>query len=209
MPCTPRADTAHYRPVPTTTRTLREAMSLTPFQKRKLARMFDVMDVNGDGLVDRADFTRRVQALAELRGWAEDSDEYRRHLEDALEEWQAVHESADVDADGHVSRDEYLRYADVYLDDRDAVRAWARGDAQLVFDAMDVDGDGRITVQEYRTYLEVCGVDASAADTFFAHADLNEDGRVTRAEMAHAFEEFLISDDPASGGNFLFGPLTG
>jgi hypothetical protein len=25
--------------------------------------------------------------------------------------------------------------------------------------------------------------------------------------MAHAIEEFLLSEDPRAGGNFLFGPL--
>jgi hypothetical protein len=25
--------------------------------------------------------------------------------------------------------------------------------------------------------------------------------------MAHAFEEFLVSEDPEAGGNWLFGPL--
>jgi hypothetical protein len=30
---------------------------------------------------------------------------------------------------------------------------------------------------------------------------------MTRAEMAHAFEEFLVSEDPAAGGNFLFGAI--
>lgn len=182
-------------------------MPLTPFQRRKLARMFDVLDVNGDGLVDRADFVRRVGALARLRGWDLDGPEYRRSLQFALEEWQNLRESADVDDDARISRDEFLGYTEIFLDEREAVRAWARGDAQVLFDAMDVDGDGKITVDEYRAYLVACGVDASAADAFFAHADLNEDGRVTRAEMAHAVEEFLVSDDPAAGGNFLFGRL--
>lgn len=181
-------------------------MPLTPFQRTKLARMFDVLDVNGDGHIGVADYMRRVEALAHLRGWSDESSEYSRNMRFALEEWQSLSESADVNDDGEVSRAEFLRYGDTFLDDRDAVRAYARGDVQLLFDAMDTDGDGKITRDEYRAYLEVCRVDASAADVFFAHADLNEDGRITRAEMAHAVEEFLLSEDPDSGGNFLFGP---
>lgn len=182
-------------------------MALTPFQKRKLGKMFDTMDMNRDGLVERSDFRRRVDALARLRGWTEESPEYARNLEFAMDEWQSLRESADVDDDARISREEFLRYVDIFLDDRDAVRAYARGDAQLMFDAMDVDGDGRIAAAEYRIYLEACGMDASAADEFFAHADLNEDGRMTRAEMSHAMEEYLLSDDPEAGGNLLFGPL--
>ncbi len=174
-------------------------MPMTPFRRRKIARMFDMMDMDGDGRVARSDFTRRVDALAGLRGWDSESPPYQRNLGFAIEEWEGLRESADADDNG--------RYAEVYLDDRSAIRAFARGDAQLLFDSMDADGDGKITLDEYRTYLQVCGLDPSMADAFFRHADLNEDGKVTRAEMAHAVEEYLTSEDPQAGGNFLFGPL--
>jgi Ca2+-binding EF-hand superfamily protein len=182
-------------------------MPVSPFQKRKLDRMFSFIDLNGDGVVAREDFTRRVDALARLKGWESDSPEYTRNRDFALEEWQNLRETADIDDDGSVTREEFLRYAEVFLDDRDAVRAYARGDVQLLFDAMDTDADGKITREEYRAYLDACGVDSSSADVFFAHADLNEDGRITRSEMSHAMEEYLLSNDPEAGGNFLFGPL--
>jgi Ca2+-binding EF-hand superfamily protein len=180
---------------------------LTPFQRRKLARMFSVLDVDGDGFVERADYTRRVEALARLRGWSQESPEYVRNLQHALDEWESLRESADADDDGHVTREEFLRYGDIFLDDREAVRSYARGDVQLLFDSLDTDGDGKVSAEEYSAYLQVCGVDASAAAAFFAHADLNEDGQITRTEMAHAIEEFLLSENPEAGGNFLFGPL--
>lgn len=182
-------------------------MPLTPFRKRKLDKLFSVLDLNRDGFVEQSDFVRRVEALARLRGWETSSPAYLQNLRFALEEWQNLCESADVNRDARITREEFLRFGEVFLADRQAVRAFARGDAQLLFDAMDTDEDGAVTVDEYRTYLEVCGLDASAADTFFAHADLNQDGRITRAEMAHAVEEFLVSEDPAAGGNYLFGPL--
>jgi Ca2+-binding EF-hand superfamily protein len=180
---------------------------LTAFQQRKLERMFELLDLNGDGLVDRADFVQRVEAFARLRGWGQGSPELERNLAFALEEWENLRETADTDEDGGVTREEFLRYGDVFLDDRDAVRAYARGDVQLLFDAMDTDGDGRIARDEYRAYLEVHGVDAAGADLFFDHADLDENGRISRREMAHAVEEFLLSQDPDAAGNFLFGPL--
>ncbi len=182
-------------------------MPLTPFQRRKLARMFSVYDLDHDGAIRRSDYTHRVEAIARLRGWTHHSPEYERNLRFALMEWEALCESADIDEDGQVSRDEFLRYAEIFLDDRDAVRSFARGDAQLLFDAMDVDGDNRITAEEYRAYLDVCGVDPSAADAFFAYADLDLDGMMTRVEMSHAVEEYLLSENPDAAGNFLFGPL--
>jgi Ca2+-binding EF-hand superfamily protein len=186
-----------------------DLVSLTPFQQRKFGRMFRVLDVNSDGIVDRQDFVERVERLARLCNWAPDSPQYQRNLQFALQEWENLRETAEIEGDGGITRDEFLRIAEVFYCDRQAVRAYARGDARLLFDAMDTDGDGKVTVREYGRYLEVCGLDASAADVFFHHADLNEDGSITSAEMTHAIEEFLLSEDASVGGSYLFGPLQG
>lgn len=182
-------------------------MSLSRLRQQKLDTMFGVLDVDGDGRIDGADFARRVRAFARLRGWREDSAPYARNLDVAMEEWENLRQTADQDDDGRVTLEEFRWFGATYLDDRDAVRAFSRGDVQLLFDAMDGDGDGAVTLEEYRAYLEVCGVERSAADAFFAHADLDENGRLTRAEMSHAMEEFLLSENPDAAGNFLFGPL--
>ncbi len=182
-------------------------MPLTTFQKRKLATMFAALDINHDGVIELLDYTRRVGAIAHLKGWMPDSDLYARNFAFALAEWGNLAESADSNQDGRVTLEEFLRYGEAFLDDRDAVRAYARGDVQLIFDAMDADGDGRITMDEYRAYLQACGADDTIAQAFFAHADLDEDGRVTRAELSHAVEEFLLSQNPDAAGNYLFGPI--
>jgi Ca2+-binding EF-hand superfamily protein len=180
---------------------------LTEFRIRKLNRLFDVLDHDGDGAIELADFIRRVERFAKLRGWEQGSPEYLRNLRFALGEWQNLRESADADEDRQITRREFLRYAEVYLSERDGVRAFAHGDVQLIFDAMDLDGDGRLSIDEYRDYLEVCGIDRSAADRYFAHADLDEDGAITRQELSHAMEEFLISENPDSASNLLYGAL--
>lgn len=182
-------------------------MPLTPFRARKIEKIFSTLDVDCDGVIGRADFLRRVQGIAELRGWTRESPEYRRNVAYSLEEWQNLRESADVDEDGTVTFEEYLRFGEIFLLDQEAVRAYARGDVQLLFDAMDTDGDGRITAPEYREFLEVCGIDSSGADRFFTRADIDQDGKISRAEMAYAFERFLVSDDPTETGTFPFGAM--
>ena len=136
-------------------------MPLTPLRARKLEKMFSTLDLNGDGVIGRADFLRRVEGFARLRTWTSETPEYRRNVAYSLEEWRNLRETADIDENGTISFEEYLRFGDVFLSDRDAVRAYARGDVQLLFDAMDTDGDGKVTAAEYREYLEVCGVDTA------------------------------------------------
>ena len=182
-------------------------MAITPFRRQKLERMFALLDLDRDGVIDETDFLRRVDAFARLRAWDRDSAIYLRNAVIATDEWENLRQGADSDDDGKVTRDEFLGYAERFLEDRDAVRAYARGDVQLLFDAMDRDVDSRLAVDEYREYLEVCRADPIGAERFFAHADLDRDGRITRAEFAHAFEEFYLSDDPSSVGNHLFGQI--
>lgn len=182
-------------------------MPLTPFQKRKIDRMFAALDLDGDGFIERSDYTDRVERVSRARRWRRDSPEYERNRHAALEHWDGLCEIADVDADGKVSRDEFQRYAEIFLDDRDAIRSYAHGDAQLLFDAMDTDSDDRVSAAEYRDYLAACGIDTAMADDFFDYADLDRDGFITRAELAHAVQEFLLSENPEAAGNYLFGAL--
>ncbi len=159
-------------------------MPLTPFQKHKIRRLFAVLDVNRDGRVDRNDYIRRVQALARLSGWTEGSPEYERNLHSVLQEWESVRDSADLDDSGAVTVDEYLRYADIFLDDRDAVRAYARGDVQLLFDAMDTDGDGAITAAEHE----------AGSKKMFEKMDKDHDGKLS-------YSEWEASQSSASGSS--------
>jgi Ca2+-binding EF-hand superfamily protein len=184
-------------------------VALSPLLQRKLRRMFEIFDLDGDGRIAASDYLRRLDALAQLRGWDRSSPEYVRHLGRASEEWRNLMDTADTDEDRGVTWEEFIRFGEIFLDDADAVRAYARGDVQLLFDAMDADGDDRVTLDEYRTYLEVSGADASGADALFQHADRDGDGRMTRDEMARAFEEYLLSDEPDAPGNHFFGPLPG
>lgn len=182
-------------------------MPLTGFRRRKLNRMFEALDVDGDGVIRREDFEGRVAAVARMNGWAEGTPRYADYHRTCMEQWEGLAQMADANEDDQVTREEFLRSADVFLNDRESVRHYARGDVQLLFDAMDTDGDGRVTLDEYRRYLEVCGVDVRFAEVFFAHADLDENGRLIRREMADAVEDFLLGEDPAAAGSFLFGPL--
>jgi Ca2+-binding EF-hand superfamily protein len=183
-------------------------VTLTPLRIQKLNRMFDAMDVDGDGLIRREDFIHRVAEVARLNSWTDESPELAEYRRVSFEQWEGLRAMADADEDDQVTREELLRSAEVFLSDRVSVRTYARGDVQLLFDAMDMDRDGRVTLEEYRRYLEVCGVSAGSAEAFFAHVDLDENGRLSRREMSDAVEEFLLGEDPETPGNFLFGPLS-
>lgn len=182
-------------------------MAMSDLQRKKMTRLFEVMDVNGDGFLEEADYTRRADVFADQRGWAHDSAHYREHLDFNREDWRALREFADRDGDGRVTRDEFLAFAEDLLADLQAVEAYAYTDALLLFKAMDADDDGRITAEEYARYLQIYGLDASLAEDFFRRADLDHDGYITHWELVEAMRDFLLAPHPEAAGNYLYGPL--
>jgi Ca2+-binding EF-hand superfamily protein len=181
---------------------------MSDFQRIKLARMFDVLDLNGDGYLEEEDFTRRAHQFAEERGWSWDSRDYREQLDFTRGDWHHLQQSTDADRDGRVTRDEFLGFADAMLADPDALEQYAYADADLIFRAMDSDDDGRITADEYRMYLRVYHIDGAHARPLFERLDTDGDGFVTRDEILLALKDYLFSDDYEAPGNFLFGPIS-
>jgi Ca2+-binding EF-hand superfamily protein len=182
-------------------------MALSELQRKKIHRLFEVMDVDGDGFLEEVDFTRRADVFAEMRGWTEGSSQYRDHLDFTRDDWRSLRDFADRDGDGRVTRAEFVAFSEDLLSDLQAVEAYAYTDALLIFKAMDADDDGRITAGEYGAYLRTYGLDESAAAEFFRRVDLDRDGYITAWELVEAMRDFLLSSEPEAAGNYLYGPL--
>jgi Ca2+-binding EF-hand superfamily protein len=78
---------------------------------------------------------------------------------------------------------------------------------KLVFDVFDGDGNGTICEAEWASFLKVHNVSPIYAQFVFPAIDLNQDGRLSKAELLTLLREFYFSDEPATPGNFLFGPF--
>ena len=182
-------------------------MPLSDFQRTKLARLFDVYDLNGDGLLEESDFTRRAHQFARERGWTEESSDFRELLDYTREDWVNLQLNTDADGDGAVTRDEFIGFADRRLTGEDAVDDYAYADAYLIFRAMDADHDGKITADEWKMFLRAHHIGCDSAHYFFQKIDNDEDGFVTRDEISRALKEFFFSNDIDAPGNCFYGRL--
>lgn len=77
----------------------------------------------------------------------------------------------------------------------------------LIFDAVDTDASGCLSLEEWAQLFRVYGIPVIYAPEAFARVDVDADQRLTREELLRRAEEFYYSQDPASPGNFMFGPL--
>jgi hypothetical protein len=165
--------------------------------------MFDLYDADKDGYIEEADYARVGEGFARGVGWEAGSADYEKLRTTYLGFWESLHQVADADRDGKVTRDEFVASYDALL----AMRETIAGVSQAILQMTDRDGDGKITPAEFTANLRAYGVDARDAGEAFRHLDRDGDGFIATDELLKNVEEFFYGDDPSAPGNWLVGPL--
>jgi len=176
---------------------------LTQFQQRKLAKMFDLYDVNRDGYIEAADYARVGEGFATGTGCAPGSADFEKLRATYLGFWEQLRQAADADHDGKVTREEFMASYETLL----AMRETIAGVSQAILQMTDRDGDGKISHAEFAANLQAYGVDAPAAAEAFRHLDRDGDGFIDTDELLQNVDEFFYGEDENAPGNWLVGPL--
>jgi Ca2+-binding EF-hand superfamily protein len=181
---------------------------LSDLQEQKATHYFDLIDEDGNGIIEVSDFALRAQRLAEARGVTQ--EERRQALRDlVMRWWDHVSTIADFDGDARVTLPEWKAYwrsiqRGVEKDDDTlhTLRRAARGTLR----AVDCTGTGRITEREYADWLAAWG--APESKEAFRQLDRGDKGFLTEQDLIVAVQEFYLSDDPEAPGNALYGPIS-
>jgi Ca2+-binding EF-hand superfamily protein len=136
--------------------------------------MFSKMDANGDGSVDKAEFTSFAKQLSSKVGGAKDPED--------------IFAEIDTDGDGSITKAE----SDAF-DEKMAGEMKNRG-AEM-FSKMDANGDGSVDKAEFIAFGEQLAnkpADAKDPEEMFSEIDTNGDGTISKAEM-NAFDQKMES----------------
>lgn len=174
--------------------------------ERKLAKRFQLLDIDGDGYITRDDYEQLTQRLLDAYPERADGPIADRLRSGYLELWQQLARTADADGDGRVSPAEY-RKAVASAGQGSGFERVTRPVAQSVLELADTDGDGTMSLTECARLLGAFGVAEEEAEQFFRRADTDGDGELTVEELLAAEREFLVTDDPDAPGNLLFGRI--
>jgi Ca2+-binding EF-hand superfamily protein len=169
------------------------------FQRRKIQGVFDAMDVDGDGLLERHDFEALRDRWTRLRGVGPGSAGYAQLDTVMLGWWSALSSAADG-AEG-IGLDDVLRVVDRLGGMSDAVT----GTATAMFDAVDENGDREISAAEYQQLVVAWNGVETDTDAVFPLLDLDGDGHLSRDEFVALWSQFWAGDDPAAPGTWVFG----
>jgi Ca2+-binding EF-hand superfamily protein len=178
---------------------------MTELQKTKQVHYFNVLDVDGDGLVEKQDFLNVADRLADLRGYEEGSSRHSNVRRELLRMWTNARALSGAEEKAHITLDDWLAHEEEVLDSSVLIHSYVQGIARVLFDILDADSDGVISEDEYHTFFRAFRGDADDAGRAFRKLDADGNGQLTRQEFLEAVTEFHVSDDPDARGNWLLG----
>lgn len=190
------------------------AREFTQLQKEKLMHMFELLDVDGNGVLEYDDFRMVVDTMAEERGWDQSSRKYIGLVSANRRLWKMFSRHLDMDNDGSITLAEWLAFhIKAFLAEPEAgsvdqeFSSALSSTARFFLDLLDSDGDGLVTEDDYVLFCSAYNVSENEARIGFKMFDRDGNGTLSHDEVVTMVEEFYLSDDPQALGNLFFGSL--
>ncbi|XP_071098116.1 calexcitin-2-like [Haliotis cracherodii] len=207
--------------------TVRTGNSLTEFQSRKQEYIFDTLyDITHDRNLSRQDFTKLQKLVTGIKGLSGRCEQSRALQTRMASIWSGLMKSSKHYRKNplqlHLSLPEWLSYWSDFVKaasksrdwpassiDDHAVYDWHVEFVDFVFDVMDINSDSVIDKEEYISSLTQFSVPADNCHQSYNKLSQALNGeQLSRDHFRQFWFRFLVSDDPAEVGNFLFGDPT-
>lgn len=176
--------------------------------------MFELLDVDGNGVLEYEDFRMVVDTMAEERGWGASHRRYIGLTVANRRLWKQMCRTLDADGSGEITLAEWLAFHIQALTEESTPGGFnpefgsaLRATAKFFCDMLDSDGDGIVTAQDYVLFCGAYNVPESEALESFELFDRDGNGELSEAEVVEMVKEFYLSDDPDAPGNLFFGCL--
>ncbi|QTD99200.1 EF-hand domain-containing protein [Streptomyces cyanogenus] len=160
--------------------------------ERRIAARFATFDQDGNGYIDREDFSAAAKALLAEFAVTARSDKGQALYAGAEAFWQGMAGIADRDGDQRITREEFVTGAVKRLRDNPGRFAEiARPFLHAALAVADTDADGRVTVADTARVLRVLHVPADTAQAVAAALDTDADGQITETDLVPAFARYF------------------
>ncbi|MGW3508522.1 EF-hand domain-containing protein [Streptomyces sp. NPDC000994] len=160
--------------------------------ERRIAARFATFDQDGNGYIDREDFSVAARSLLAEFATAARSDKGQALYAGAEAFWQGMAGIADRDGDQRITREEFVTGAVKRLrDNPERFAEIARPFLHAALAVADTDGDGSATIEDTVRVLRVLGVPGEAARPIAVALDTDGDGRVGEQEIVPALARYF------------------
>jgi tellurite resistance protein TerC len=172
-----------------------------------LMRRFAVIDVDGNGVWERADYEQLTRRLCGTFGHRADSAPGQALAAGQRALFDALLTHMDENGDDQITPEEFARSIGRARADQRGFDAAVKAAAAGLIRVAGQDGNALLTAGEYARLAGVFGAGPAEAARAFARLDLDRNGLLDRAELTEAIRQFFTSPDPAVPGNLAFGRL--
>ena len=178
---------------------------LKTMERTMLERRFAVVDTDGNGMWQPADYQLLTRRLCETFGRDPDSAAGRAlaAAQEALFDIMLAH--MDANGDCVISRDEFVAAVGPGIGHRAGFDTAVEAAVGSLIQVADTDGNGVLDAAEYARLAAVYGTHADAAERAFGRLDQDRNGVLDAAELRLAIRQFFASRDPDAPGNVAFG----
>lgn len=175
---------------------------MTDLQKQKILHFFNVLDNNGNGVLEKDDFELVGETMSDIIGFSDNARE--RLLLKLKAHGLFVQILKDINKEeAELTPDEWVQFFDEVVLSKP--NDYVNQSSTYLFSLFDQDGDGHIDEREYLDMFKAYGLYMSVAKKAFDMLDINGDGRISGGELVKAFEDFFMSTDKNAPGNWIFG----
>lgn len=154
------------------------------------ARIYAMLDTDGDGVASRHDYFVRIDRAQQATGRSDDDPLVIAARATGERAWAAM----DANGDGVMTYQEYINWVDA--EKFDTICQYALG---ALFDLADADQDGALDRVQFTTLRQALGNKADNADAAFDALDSDGDGRVSRAQYLAFIRAYVTGDDSPMG----------
>ncbi|MBI3928417.1 MAG: hypothetical protein HY319_22940 [Armatimonadetes bacterium] len=177
---------------------------ITHFQRRKVLRLFNLLDLTGDGVVEYQDFVEHARAVRREAGWDEEDPRYLRLLASRRKVWSEFQGRVDENSDGVITLEEWLAFFSTVeaRSTEGQTPPWTAEIRRQLYSSIDLDRDGQITREEYRFFTRAVGIQ-SDPDALFDSIDREGEDFLSEADFDRLFDEWLLGKEPKRPGSYF------
>ena len=165
------------------------------------------MDIDGNGVWQRADYEQLTGRLCNALGHGSDSAQARAVASAQRALFDALLAHMDADGDQQITQEEFTGSIGRVITDQQGFDSAVRAAASTLLQAADQDGNGVLDAAEYARLASVYGASARQAARAFGRLDLDHNGFLDTSELTLAISQFFASPEAGAPGNLAFGRL--